>query len=201
MILNDRGVTRALLVVALGAVGAAKCVASTVPSLPPGSKPFDPPPAYELWWEMTEACSGHSAAFAGVRWYVVPGASQLPYSGGDSVKGYWSERDNRIVLAEAAQLDGPLVRHEMLHALLRAREGHHPRGQFLGRCGGIVVCAEDCVRDAGPRRRPDKSTRVVPPESLEVTVRAVPDTPRSARYGGRFALIVAARVKRGASAR
>ena len=63
------------------------------------------------------------------------------------------------VLAGTDTIEGSVVRHEMLHALVRAKG--HPRAQFLQRCGGIVACGPDCVHDAGPAAAPAAGTPVV----------------------------------------
>ena len=108
-----------------------------VDPLPPTAKRFSPPSVYGAWWSMTEACSGTTASFNAIEWYVVPTVQLFRHDGQD-VAGYYDSRRHRIVLAQPGQLYGPLVRHEMLHAINGAPG--HPRSQFLGRCGGVVVC-------------------------------------------------------------
>ena len=134
---------------------------SEITALPAGSQPFDPPESYQLWWNLTKACSGGNGNLADIRWFVVPGATTI-HDGNADVNGFWSEDGNRIVLAEHSQLTGSLVRHEMLHALTR-RSGHS-RSDFLEKCGGTVACIEQCIRDAGPAPRPPAGTPEVPPD-------------------------------------
>jgi hypothetical protein len=157
-------------------------------TLPAGSEGFEAPPEYELWWSMTEACSGLRGSLADVDWYVVPNSEYIP---GDSreLGGEWYEEGNRIILASEEQHDGSLVRHEMLHALTRA---NHTRLQFLERCAGIVVCAEGCMRDAGPAPTPPAGTPLVSPTALEVSVEVQPAFPSGQHFGGYFTIVVSA---------
>lgn len=113
---------------------------------------------------MTETCSGRSGDLNAVRWYSVPGI-QFTYRG-QTIGGFTTRRTNRIVLAERLVDDGPAVRHEMLHALLR-RTGH-PRSQFLGKCAALVECEDLCVKDAGPWHPPASNSLILAPDSLEV---------------------------------
>ena len=160
------------------------------PPLPAGAEAFAAPAVFELWWNMTETCSKRTAPLSGVSWYVVRGARTIN-DGRNTVSGYWSAASNRIVLAEAAAQVGAVVRHEMLHSLLRA--GGHPRQAFLNDCGGVVSCGEDCLRDAGPAPAAPASAIGVPAESLDVSVEITPASPTSALFDGHFALTVLAR--------
>ena len=164
------------------------CERAVAPILVEGAERFQPPPAYRLWWELTQECSGRRGLFSRVRWYYVPGAVTIVVDG-RRVEGYWSA-PNTIVLAEAAMLDGPLVRHEMLHAL---QDGDgHPREFFLDRCGGVVLCEGRCIEDAGPPPVGPAAPRV-DPAALEVGLELRPRTPSLATYGGHFTVIVTAR--------
>jgi hypothetical protein len=165
------------------------CEAPAAPYLVDGAQRFDPPPAYQLWWEMTQECSGRQGLLGNVQWYFVPGARTLTVDG-RTVEGYWTS-GNAIVLAGAVILKGPLVRHEMLHALQDA--GGHPREFFLGRCGGVVACDAQCAAEAGPLPPADPAMARVGPEALEISVTVTPDPPSEARYGGYFVMTVTAR--------
>lgn len=139
-----------------------------IAELPANAERFAPPAVYERWWAMTEACSGRSGDLGGVRWYRVPG-SRFIYRG-QPAAGYTSRYTNRIVLAEQGIERGAIVRHEMLHALLR--RGGHPRSQFLGACASLLYCQGICIRDAGAWHLPRQDYVVLPPESLDVASRA-----------------------------
>src|SRR5712671_6242500 len=119
------------------------CGHLTDPPLPVNAMRFDPPAVYTRWWTMVESCSGFTRAFGNVEWYSAPGVLLSPDGDGDRVDGYWSLASNRIVLVADDTLDGGLVRHEMLHALVRVKG--HPRSEFLQNCGGVVGCGPICV--------------------------------------------------------
>jgi hypothetical protein len=87
---------------------------------PAGSQPWEPPAVYQQWWVKTEACSGLSGNFDRVEWMIVPGES-FPCSSGDCV-GHW-EPGHKIFLASDWSTHEMVVRHEMLHDLMR-RSGH-----------------------------------------------------------------------------
>ena len=143
------------------------CTFLTDPDLPAGAQRFSPPPVYERWWSMTQACTGISRRLSDVAWYHVPNTSHVE-SDGKWVTAYWSAASNRIVLAGDARFDGAAVRHEMAHALVRGRG--HPRNVFLRACGGVVACPADCIADAGPPAAPDPEAVPVPSTETEVTV-------------------------------
>ena len=165
------------------------CSENTAP-LPSGSVRFIPPPVYSLWWSMAEACSGRTGTLGDIQWYTVPNVDSIP-AGDEEVSGYWSSGDNRIVLIGAGQFNGTLVRHEMLHALLRVKG--HPRSQFVGACAGLVDCRGACLSDAGPAPIPPVDTPRVPPDSLELGIELQPATPGVNVFDGYFTLAVTAR--------
>jgi hypothetical protein len=179
-----------LLAGVVAVVGFAACRNLVDPDLPPNAEQFAPPPVYARWWAMTEACSGLSADLASVSWFVVPGVSTVNLEG-KRVEGYWSLAGNRIVIAGAGKLAGGLVRHEMLHALIKAR-GHH-RAKFLDDCGGVVTCTEACIIDAGAPPPPDPAAIQIGPEPLDVQINVEPLTPSRAVDDGFFAVIVSVR--------
>jgi hypothetical protein len=160
------------------------------PPLPPGAKPFVAPPVYARWWAMVESCSRVKRSPDDVKWYAVPGTLRDPHSG-QVIEGYHSLAGNRVVLRSNATLDGSGVRHEMLHALLRVKG--HPRVAFLKNCGGIVACAAQCVKDAGPAPAPDPGTPTVAPSELEVTTEVSPETPSMSIDGGLFTFTITVR--------
>lgn len=166
------------------------CDGPTDPPLPGGARRLAPPAVFATWWAMVEACAGVSRPLSGVQWWEVPDVATFATPDHGNVQAYWSAGSNQIVLAGAAASDGAVVRHEMLHALLR-RAGH-PRAEFLERCGGVVDCGASCVRDAGPAPAPDAATDVYP-SALEVGVALAPAVPTAARDDGHFAVVVTAR--------
>lgn len=163
----------------------------TGPALPTGAEHFVPPAVYQEWWQLTEECSGKSGNFADVAWYRVPVVDVIPFGDGTSVNARWDASENRIILAGDTEFAGDLVRHEMLHALLRS--GGHPRNAFIARCGGVVVCTKECIADAGPAPQPDPAAKLVAPSALEIGVEVTPGAPSSSINGGNFMMVVTAR--------
>jgi len=182
---------RAPWLVVLALVAGVACGHLTDPPLQSDAEPFVPPPAYARWWAMVEACSGITRPLANVQWFAARGVLLNPDGGGEQVGGYYSLASNRIVLAGNDTIDGSVVRHEMLHALIRVRG--HPRAEFLQRCGGIVACGPDCVQEAGPAPAPDAGTPTVMPVDLEVTVIVSPTAPNSSTDGGLFTFSIMVR--------
>lgn len=165
------------------------CHGITEPPLPPGAQLFSPPPVYTTWWNLTQSCSGISGPLSSISWYDSGASLQNPQTG-EGLAGYWDGASSSIVLTHASTVDGPTVRHEMLHALLR-RPGHS-RTEFLGRCAGVVDCDGQCVVDGGPIATPSDAVRV-PPDTIDVSLDVSPANPTSTNDGGFFSIIVKAR--------
>jgi hypothetical protein len=166
----------------LALVGGISCGHLVDPPLPFNAEPFPPPPVYARWWSMVESCSGLRSSLDAIQWYSAPGPLTNPENASESISGYWSAASNRILLDFNDTINGGVVRHEMLHALLRV--AGHPRGAFLGSCGGIVSCGVDCVMDAGSAPTHDASIARVSPNVLEVTSEVSPPTPTASTDGG-----------------
>jgi hypothetical protein len=154
------------------------------------AEPLTPPPVYARWWAMTESCSGLTGRLESISWYSTPG-SDFVVSQGRQVGGYWAPVSNSILLAGNSVLEGEVVRHEMLHALIRAADGHS-RQYFLEKCGGVVSCREACVEDAGPPTPIDDSVPRISSSQLEISVSIVPAAPSSMIDGGAFLVLVTA---------
>lgn len=167
------------------------CDSIVDPSLDPRAVVLDPPAVYQRWWAMTESCSGLRGSYSDVSWYQVPGSDVVAVHGRDAA-GYWAPVSNSIVLAGTGVFTGVVVRHEMLHALLRETKGHS-REAFLSRCGGVVSCSPECVADAGPPPKPDASVARVPSDALELGTALIPESPTIAVDGGVFTLVVTAK--------
>lgn len=127
--------------VALTVAGLWACVDGTGPELP-AAELFDPPPAYRGWWRDIEGCSGRGGGLDALTFYRVvpaPGRDSLHYRDPDTghyLLGQWVPRSNAIYLAAGQVANPHVVRHEMLHAVLR--DIAHPRGYFADRCGELV---------------------------------------------------------------
>jgi hypothetical protein len=166
----------------LALVAGISCGHLTDPPLPPNAQVLVPPPVYAKWWDMMESCSGLSGSLENIQWYSTTSVLRDPNDNDEAVAGYWSLAGNRIVLYQNDTIAGGVVRHEMLHALLRS--AGHPRSAFLQACGGLVACGQACVRDAGNPASPAPGTPTIAPSELEVTSAVSPATPSSGFDGG-----------------
>jgi hypothetical protein len=110
---------------------------------------------------------------------------------GRQVSGYWSSASNRIVLAGDAHLIGPVVRHEMAHALTRSTR--HSRELFLERCGGVLHCGSECLLEAGDAGGPDPRAVRVEPDFLQVSAALTPADPSLPGGDGFLIMTVTAR--------
>jgi hypothetical protein len=121
----------------LALVAGISCGHLTDPPLPANAQVFVPPPVYAEWWTMVESCSGLSGSLANIQWYSTTSLLWDPNDHDEAIAGYWSLASNRIVLYTNDTIAGGVVRHEMLHALVRS--AGHPRWAFLQACGGVVT--------------------------------------------------------------
>ncbi len=113
--------------------GCASLSPSEVP-LPLGATEMPVPVSYQEWHAKTEACSGLSGDFSTIKFYVVHGVETFSTKAGAKV-GEWTSNGvtSRIVIAGNYRGHEMVVRHELLHSLLR--EEGHPTAYFVDRCG------------------------------------------------------------------
>jgi len=127
----------AVMLVVIGCVAGAVACGSATDPLPKGAIPLDTPVIYATWWDEVEGCSGETVDMATVKWYYVPGDGGFQSGTSADVVGVWEPAGNTITLAEYV-IDNPLVvRHEMLHAVLKRVD--HPADYFVDRCGVLVT--------------------------------------------------------------
>lgn len=155
------------------------------PALPDSAARFDPPPAYSRWWEMTQACSGIRKNLGELQWYRSP--DRTIRLNGKEVTAYWSLGSKRIVVVDAYRLNGSVIRHEMLHSLLR-QEGH-PREYFMEKCGGVVHCEGDCIE---PSAAPPGTLPIVESGHLQISLSIDPQNPGATFEDGLFSVTVTA---------
>jgi hypothetical protein len=169
----------------ISVAGLVACVDLTGPDLPAGAQRMDPPPYYAEWWRMTEQCSALGGDFERVRWYMVPRVNAFD----DGLAGKYLTNGG-IVVAEGHVMDGPVVRHEMLHAI--RKRGGHPRGDFVNRCGGIVSCEGSCLREGEAPAR-DLSATFVLPADMEISASVWPASASARNPDGYLRLTVSVR--------
>mgnify|MGYP000751781381 CR=1 FL=1 len=184
---HGRSLSNQYRIVAIIAAALA-CGDPVEPPLPTNAVRMLAPRAYTLWWRLTETCSRIAGDLESINWYVVPGAADITVNG-RAYQGYSWPRTNTIVLAGQAVLKGPLVRHEMLHALA-GRE--HRREYFIDRCDGVVACTDDCAIEAGAPAPPPSDASEIPATALDVMIRIDPAQPSITADSGWIALIVEA---------
>ena len=160
-----RAVTLAALLALLG------CENTTLPA---DVREFSTPLLYRQWWAMTEACSERQRDIREIHWYASDG-QQLRTSDGNDAGGFYTASRNSIVLRGDLRYDGAVVRHEMLHAILRNAKGH-PRDAYLEKCAGTVICLEDCVREGGPWPAAEPGARLGPASLLTIRATSPHDT-------------------------
>lgn len=133
-----RSLSAAVLTMVTLAIGmSVACTLPTAP-LPDGAQQITPPLSYAVWWQQVESCAERSGSYRAVTWYSVPAIQDQGFvHRGRLVTGVWLAHRNRILLSDFALQSPRIVRHEMLHAILRT--GSHPPDYFFRRCGDWVA--------------------------------------------------------------
>ena len=142
------------------------------PRFPDGATRYEPSIRYRGWWLAVEACAGRTAPLGAIRWYSA-GGETIPFDR-DGVNGIAYPGDVPVIVMAGRHVnDGQVVRHEMLHVLLRG-DGH-PGEYFVQRCGDIVACEDACRRDAGYPGVPTSADTTIAVTTLQTTVHAYPN--------------------------
>lgn len=98
---------------------------------------FDEPMFRRLWDEL-KACSKLSGSLRSIGFYYVPGESLPTTLHGIRTIGMYFPGTNRIFIIEPEKWNPSVIRHEMMHALLKDMSGHPP--EYFGAeglCGHI----------------------------------------------------------------
>lgn len=116
-----------------GLLSGCSSLAPSETPLPLGAIEVPAPVSYQQWHAKTQSCSGLAGDFSTIKFYVVPGVETFSTSAGAKV-GEWISNGttNRIVIAGNYRNHEMVVRHELLHSLLK-KEGH-PSEYFVSRC-------------------------------------------------------------------
>jgi hypothetical protein len=153
---------------------------------PADAEPLEPGAKYAVMWRTVEWCAGKRGDLGAIAWFVTDVPART--ANDDDVSGSWWISKNHVYLTRAYAEDESVIRHQMLHALLRRK--HHTE-EFIGSCGDIVACYLECQRQAGgPPPRPPFPAPFVPSDTLEVETHAI--EPRLADSGW-VAIVVSAR--------
>jgi hypothetical protein len=129
-----RTVLKTLVVAGVPAVSSAcAALAPNAVSLPAGAVQIATPAVYREWFQRTEGCSGRTGDFSAVQFYVVPGVETFPTEDGAKVGEWISDGSTqRVIIAGNYRNHEMVVRHELLHTLLR--QTGHPDEYFVTRC-------------------------------------------------------------------
>lgn len=106
-------------VLALVVAGSLALTACSEPAQPDASRwEVDPPASYQVFWSDTERCSGLDGDFGRVTWFW---AQSIGDNG--SILGQWNSR-REITILWTSRFDAGVVKHEILHDLLRGDPDH-----------------------------------------------------------------------------
>ncbi len=90
---------------------------------PEGLVDYEPLPAYAEWYAELQRCAHVTGtSFDDVRWRKLPGATSITY-GDTTLAAYWLP-PGQIVISGAYVQSELIVKHEMLHHLLRKDPYH-----------------------------------------------------------------------------
>ena len=139
--------TRATAVAFCIAVQLVACGAHYVrfDGLNPAAIPLYRTGGYRQLWRDVERCSGQTADFSRVHWWVVPDSESFPTPLGDAL-GITYQKEQAIVLAGLLVDDAKLVRHEIAH-LVASRGWHDPAVYQHGPCAPLMICWSNCLVD------------------------------------------------------
>ena len=95
---------------------------------------------YRRWWGELEDCIGREASLA-AQFYVVPEGEPLTDpSTGQAAEGLWighgeGPGSGDILVRARSRHRAPLLKHEMMHAILYSGDHRDPAWQLGGHCG------------------------------------------------------------------
>ena len=122
-----------ILPVALPVVAACYSIIEPEQTLPPDAALTQPLSEYVQWYAETEVCTGETGDFAEVRWYTVPHQRWWDPVWEQFAIGTW-RAPHDIYLASPQRANEDLVKHEIVHELLRGGQADDPRFEA---CSGI----------------------------------------------------------------
>lgn len=114
---------------------------------------YTPPTVYVSWWAQMRECSGLAGSFGDLRFFTVVSpvilrGAEFPCGGGQYCNGTW-EAPHDITIAPAYTASERLIKHEMLHDLLR--DPGHPAA--FDECD-VVWSGNDGFYAGDPSHRP-----------------------------------------------
>jgi hypothetical protein len=157
------------------------------PTLPSNAVETAALPQYAMWWQMTESCSGVTKPFSDIRWSYIPGGDAI-VADGETAYGFYFGNSSHILVGEKNLSNGPLIRHEMLHALVGGTD--HPPPYFRDKCGGIVECGPSCQES--PLPLPPADAPILGVADLVLSVNVTPKVFTDSSSGGWLGITVSA---------
>jgi len=115
------------LALALAVSGCSDIVGFEEPLEYPDAVEYSIGPEFRGWWMGLQACSGLSGRLTDIDFFYVPRESLPSALHGIRTVGAYYPSSNRIFVVQSAKLDREVIRHEMMHALLRNESGHPPK--------------------------------------------------------------------------
>ncbi|MEO7999877.1 MAG: hypothetical protein ABI852_20655 [Gemmatimonadaceae bacterium] len=158
---------------------------------PGGADRIDERPEYLMWWKLVESCA-HVRRKMDVEWYSTNG--RLIDYGDVVASGIYRPWPDRIALVDPK--NGPVARHEMLHALLQ--EDGHPLDRFAGDCDGFVNFSPPDAYGISAKEMAEAAT-VRADSALTVSVTTYPEHPSLTEFGGKFVFVITATNRTGRS--
>ena len=124
---------RVVLLLALAATSACYSIVGPDETLPPDAVRTEPLAEYELWYSQMELCTGETGSYGAVRWFEVPYNRWWDPIGEQYAIGTW-RAPHDIYLSVGELANEKLVKHEIVHDLLRGGQIYDPR---FKECSGI----------------------------------------------------------------
>jgi len=114
------------LLLTLVTAGACGSIVDPEITVPPDAVMTGPLQEYATWYRAMEICTGVSGDFSLVRWFSVPGERWWDPRWQQYAIGTW-RAPHDIYIADAHLDNEFVVKHEMIHDLLRGGHTHDPR--------------------------------------------------------------------------
>lgn len=124
---------RPLALLAVLAATACESIIGPELTLPPDAVRAEPLEVYAAWYVEAELCTGETGDFGLVRWFTVPHDRWWDPVWEQYAIGTW-RAPHDVYLAEAHLENEAVVKHEIVHDLLRGGSTYDPRFEA---CSGI----------------------------------------------------------------
>jgi hypothetical protein len=115
------------LVLAIGLAGCSEIFGAGHLLEYPDAVEYSDEPLLLPLWDQLKACSKLSGNFRNVGFFYVPRPSLPSVIHGIRTLGLYFPESNRIFIIESEKSNPEVIRHEMMHALLRDESGHPPK--------------------------------------------------------------------------